>query len=48
VDAYLVEIFSAADGDKDGAVTLAEAQAYHKFRMMERRKGGGTATPPQP
>jgi Ca2+-binding EF-hand superfamily protein len=48
VDAYLVEIFTVADGDKDGAVTLVEAQAYHKARMMERRKGGGTATPPQP
>jgi Ca2+-binding EF-hand superfamily protein len=48
VDAYLIEIFSAADGDKDGTVTLVEAQAYHKARMVERRKRGGTATPPQP
>jgi Ca2+-binding EF-hand superfamily protein len=48
VDSYLVEIFTAADGDKDGTVTLVEAQAYHKARMLERRKRGSTATPPQP
>jgi hypothetical protein len=29
VDTYLDQLFATADGDHDGGVTLAEAQAYH-------------------
>jgi hypothetical protein len=29
LDTYLDQLFATADGDHDGGVTLAEAQAYH-------------------
>ena len=29
LDSFLDQLFATADGDHDGGVTLAEAQAYH-------------------
>ena len=33
VDTYLDQLFATADGDHDGGVTLAEAQAYHAAKV---------------
>jgi hypothetical protein len=43
LDTYLEKLFATADGDHDGGVTLAEAQAYHaaKARRTSLKDGSG-------